>query len=152
MRGVMSFKPTLLLYCAIVFGTSNAIASDLPGYEGKWKYDAGKSSASIKSTEGVPQLFHEFIEKYGSFYPDSVTLVFTTDSFGTAHVSQDFSETQLLRIEKIEHTASHFRYKIIEHGEYENMELVIYFENDCIYIFESEWQYKSYFCKWDKNS
>jgi hypothetical protein len=148
----MSIKLIPFIYIAIVFWIGNAIASELPTYEGRWRYDVEKSSTYIMSTESVPQVFKDIIAKEGSYYPNSLTLVFTADSFGTAHISKNLSDILLYKIEKIEHTASYFRLKVIEPGPIQNNELTIFFENDCIYYYESKWKFKSYFCKWDENS
>lgn len=145
-RGVMRFTSEGCLRITLAFCTSNTLASELPPYEGNWRHNSEKTAKSILSTDGVPQHLRDYVEKQGYLFPDTVTLVFDTDAFGVSHDS-DLSDIKLYRIGKIEHTASHFRFKIMEPGESQTIELTIFFENDCIYYYEGRWKHKSYFCK-----
>ena len=152
MRGVMSFKPIRVVFIAVLFWHSDTTASELPSYEGRWKYDIEKSTASIMSTEKVPQDIKNYVRKEGSFWPDSLSLYFSKDSFGTGNISKATSDFRLYRFEVITYDEKHLSFKVVEPGVIQNNQLKIFFENDCIYYFESEWQFKSYFCRWDKNS
>jgi len=149
---VMSFRPIQAVCIAVLFWLSNTTASELPTYEGRWKYDIEKSTASIMSTEEVPQNIKDYVGEEGSFWPGSLSLLFTTDSFGTGHISKAPSDIKFYKIEMIAHNANHFRFRLVGPGEFQNNQLTLFFENDCIYYFESKWKFKSYFCKWDENS
>ena len=121
----------------MVFFARQTIAGELPPYEGTWRYDIEKSSAYIMSTGEIPQFFRDIIAKEGSYYPDSLSLVFT--------ISDGPAEIELHEIKVIKHTASHLRVKVIEPGKYKGSELTIYFEDGCIYYFEtrSPWNTRS---------
>ena len=143
----MTSRPIPLAYFAMVFFASHTIADELPPYEGTWSYDIEKSSAYIMSTGQIPQVFRDIIAKEGSYYPDGLSLVFTADSFGAGLISGGPAEIELHEIRVIEHTASHLRFEVIEPGKFKGSELTIYFEDGCLYYFETRWKIKSYYCK-----
>jgi len=147
----MSFK-LLIVTIAILIIVPRAWGNDTPKYVGVWKFNSEKTLASILVSKDVHSNLSD-VEKYGHMllYPENFRIMFTTHGMGYIGPLGTPKDAQLAKMEVLELDENQFRFTVENLYRDETDELILYFEENCIY-WTHKWNFNYYFCTVKENS
>lgn len=138
---------TFLTIALTLVGCSPIPHEDLLGY---WKSNEPKTLESMRATPGITEKAKELFEK--DFF-GKLVIEYKADTYRAKFEREE---------DNIEEFDQYYPYKILKKGEgyylvesysqhlEENETKKIYMDGNCYYVLVSKWNFREYFCRFDK--